>query len=135
MPDYRNGKIYQIVSDLTDKIYIGCSTTTLQQRFTAHRNNYTSSAHVLFDAVGVENCRIELLLNYPCNTYKELKHTENVCLHMYGDIAVNKDIPYRGFIPVLRPPPAVATPLICRRTYTERRGESNSGSVSYNIYT
>ena len=38
--DYKNGKIYKIVSDLTDKIYIGSTTQPLYKRHSKHKGNY-----------------------------------------------------------------------------------------------
>ena len=82
MVNYQNGKIYKIVSNTDDDIcYVGSTTKKyLSQRMDTHRNNYkrenkkhnNTSAFELFEKYGIENCRIELLEIYPCNTKDEL---------------------------------------------------------------
>lgn len=80
MIDYQNGKIYRIVSDNTDKVYIGSSSHKyLAQRWATHNCDYKhgrqyTTAWELFDA---GNCRIELIEKFPCNSRKELTLREN----------------------------------------------------------
>ena len=38
--NYQDGKIYAIKSYETDKVYIGSTTLTLQQRFSNHKSAY-----------------------------------------------------------------------------------------------
>ena len=41
MPEYKNGKIYKIVSNhMPDTCYIGSTTQTLCKRFGGHRSDY-----------------------------------------------------------------------------------------------
>ena len=37
MPDYKNGKIYKIVNDIDDYIYIGSTSLALNMRMIYHR--------------------------------------------------------------------------------------------------
>ena len=85
MSRYENGKIYKIVSVDYSKCYIGSTTESLKKRFERHRGKYkdylkgeadNTRAYWLFDEFGVENCKIELIENYPCNSREELERKE-----------------------------------------------------------
>ena len=79
---YQNGKIYKIVSADYSKCYVGSTCEELCQRMARHRYMYNQhskrgkesyrSANKLFDEFGVENCKIEWIEDYPCNSKKEL---------------------------------------------------------------
>jgi hypothetical protein len=101
MKDYLNGKIYKIGSKATDKIYIGSTTGSLDCRFYRHKqdyclyiNNLGSKIYSaeLFDEVGVEQCYIELICEYPCENAHELACEEgrHQMLNLYK--IVNKNI-------------------------------------------
>lgn len=81
MSKYQNGKIYKIWNDEYSKCYIGSTCQSLSKRFSAHKSDYkyyiegkkpVTSTFELFKHYGVENCKIELVENYPCNTKEEL---------------------------------------------------------------
>ena len=90
MNRYQNSKIYKIYSDLGDKVYIGCTTKQyLSQRMAKHKYDYTYYkkkredtgfafvySYLLFDEYGVDNCKIELLEAYPCNSIDEIRQRE-----------------------------------------------------------
>ena len=90
MSRYQNSKIYKIYSDLGDKVYIGCTTKQyLSQRMAKHKYDYTYYkkkredtgyafvySYLLFDEYGVDNCKIELLEAYPCNSIDEIRKRE-----------------------------------------------------------
>ena len=86
---YQNGKIYTIWDKDYTKCYIGSTIETLSQRMTKHRSSYRRSREgkckykfslsLLFDEFGLENCRIELLELYPCNSREELNAREGQC--------------------------------------------------------
>lgn len=77
---YQNGKIYMIWSTEGDNKYYGSTTQTLSMRMAGHRLVYKKgnkvSSSLLFDKYGIENCKIELVLNYPCNSKEELNKKE-----------------------------------------------------------
>jgi hypothetical protein len=88
MVNYSNSKIYKIVPTNGDDIcYIGSTTKQyLSQRMDAHRSVFkqwqknnkaekTSSVE-LFDKYGLENCKIVLIENFPCNSKDELEKRE-----------------------------------------------------------
>lgn len=84
MNKYAAGKIYQIIAPDGSK-YIGSTISTLVTRFGNHRRAYTSwkagkqrttTVFTLFNVHGVENCKIELIENFPCVSKKELERRE-----------------------------------------------------------
>ena len=97
MNRYENGKIYKIVDVGYNKCYIGSTTERLSKRFERHREHYRkrdqdnrkTSAFDLFDEFDVENCKIELIENYPCENKEELLRREghhiklNDCVNKY----------------------------------------------------
>tara|TARA_R110000822_G_scaffold299451_1_gene422428 strand:- start:224 stop:736 length:513 start_codon:yes stop_codon:yes gene_type:complete len=96
MPDYSLGKIYMIYPKVEDAdegdVYYGSTTNTLARRMSEHRRKECSSK-ILFDKYGVENCFIELVENYPCETKDELNKKEGEYIRNYK--CVNKAIPGR----------------------------------------
>ena len=107
MVNYQNSKIYKIVSDNGNKIYIGSTTKQyLSQRMNKHRSDYKEwlkaessrrTSHVrsfdLFEEYGLENCKIILIESFPCNSKDELIAQE---AHYIRTIeCVNKVIPNR----------------------------------------
>jgi len=85
MVNYQQTKIYKIVPTVPHDegdIYIGSTTLRLLcMRWAGHTSDYklnksTTSAKILFDKYGLENCRIELLENYPCNSTDEKQKKE-----------------------------------------------------------
>ena len=85
MPDYSKGQIYKIVDIGYNKCYIGRTVESLSQRMARHRTKYKSwkegkyhfiTSFSLFDEYGVDNCKIEWIENYPCNSKKQLDARE-----------------------------------------------------------
>ena len=64
MPNYQNGKIYKIINDIDDKIYIGSTTSLLCQRLAGHHQRCSTTAKQFFN----QNHKIILLENYSCNS-------------------------------------------------------------------
>ena len=84
MPDYTKGKIYQIVAP-NDSKYIGSTVQDLHNRFIRHKSSYNCwkrgkyhyfTCFDIFEKHGIENCKIELLEEFPCNSKKELETRE-----------------------------------------------------------
>lgn len=95
---YNNGKIYKLVSNQTDKIYIGSTCKErLCQRLAQHKRNYNfwlkdnnngyMSSYELFKLGNVE---IVLLETINCNTKDELLKKEREYIDKYKDILINK---------------------------------------------
>ena len=79
MPDYSKGKIYKIVSDSTNDIYIGSTSKRyLSERFSKHKYDFKtgkmpcSSREILKHG----DARIVLIENFPCTTRNELEARE-----------------------------------------------------------
>lgn len=93
---YNNGKIYKLVSNHTDKIYVGSTCKEyLSQRLAKHKNNYKEwiknekkyiSSFELFELGDVE---IVLLESVNCETKDELFKKEREYIEKYKDIIVN----------------------------------------------
>ena len=83
---YSKGKIYKVVDVGYSKCYFGSTTEKLYNRFSKHKNIYKqylagkrndrTSTGKLFAEFGTENCKIELVENYPCNSKEELNARE-----------------------------------------------------------
>ena len=91
MSDYTNSKIYKIVADDTNKIYIGSSIQKLCKRLAGHKKHKNTLARELFE---YPNTRIELIENYSCNSKRELDEREQYYINLNKDICINK---YRAF--------------------------------------
>ena len=77
MPNYDNGKIYQLVFGDRPERYVGSTTQELHQRLSGHRStNASLKVKKLVDAVGRMNVRIILIENYPCINKNELLSRE-----------------------------------------------------------
>lgn len=80
---YQNGKIYTIRSYQTDKFYIGSTCSPLHKRLYQHKAVYKSylknSINFIssFDIIKYEDCYIELMEFFKCNTKNELEKREN----------------------------------------------------------
>jgi hypothetical protein len=96
MPDYANGQIYMVCSNDGDMevVYYGSTCQQLSLRMAKHRfiyktdKSYTSCQ--VFDNYGMENCHIELIKAFPCQSKAELEAEEysyiraNSCVNMVG---------------------------------------------------
>ena len=97
---YSRGKIYKIVDVGYSKCYYGSTTEKLHNRFSKHKNMYkqylagkreenkTTTACAMFEEFGMENCKIELVENYPCNSKEELNAREG--FYIQNNECVNK---------------------------------------------
>jgi GIY-YIG catalytic domain len=76
---YQNGKVYSLSSVNRDKVYIGSTTSTLNQRLAKHKCDYKrwldgkkTNSISSFEIIECGNYIIDLLENYPCLTKQEL---------------------------------------------------------------
>lgn len=78
MPDYSKSKIYRVFCG--DDEYIGSTTRPLSERMNEHRARFKTKgacrSHLLFEKHGVENCKIELIEDCPCDRKDQLKKRE-----------------------------------------------------------
>ena len=82
MLDYREREIYKIWDNMFSKCYMGSTCESLSKRMTKHRDKYKScvkghyrftTSFSLFNEFGCENCKVELLELFPCNSKAELE--------------------------------------------------------------
>ena len=79
---YKLAKIYKLTDIGGNKAYIGSTVKTLAARLSNYITAYTRyleskvknscKAYEIFNEVGVENCKIELIELYPCSSLNEL---------------------------------------------------------------
>ena len=83
---FQNAKIYKITDIGYNKCYIGSTTESLSLRMARHRQKFkeflngSKGSHIrsfdLFNEYGIENCKIELIEYYKCDTLQELRRRE-----------------------------------------------------------
>ena len=82
---YSNGKIYKITDNAYTKCYIGSTIQPLSTRMGGHRRNYKkylngncplTTSFLLFEEFGIENCKIELVEECPCENLEQLLKKE-----------------------------------------------------------
>jgi len=71
--DYSKGKLYRIVSPNHDKVYIGSTVETLEQRFSKHKQKRNCTAVQIIDA---GDARIEEIEAFPCLDKYQLEDRE-----------------------------------------------------------
>ena len=96
--EYQNGNIYKIVDIGYNKCYIGSTTEELSMRMARHRSNFKQflkggkQAHTrsfdIFNEYGIENCKIELVEYFKCDSLAELRRKEGE--HIKKTECVNK---------------------------------------------
>ena len=91
MPNYQNGKIYKLVSNISNDIYIGSTVNNLSHRLNKHKDkNNTCVSKQLFanDAI----IKIILIEMFPCSSKIELKAREHHYITTL--MCINKHIPF-----------------------------------------
>ena len=97
--DYKNGKIYKLVSFETDKVYVGSTTQSLSRRKTKHKSDYKrwmyGNYHYVssYEIIKYDDFDIILLEQFPCNSKMELHKREREYIEKID--CVNKVIPRR----------------------------------------
>ena len=101
MPDYTKGTIYMLEPTIEYEegdIYYGSTTQTLHKRFYEHKKlfrlNYQGKSKTLFEKYGIENVKIILIKNYPCEGKKELEAEE--ATYIRNNKCVHRNIPSRS---------------------------------------
>ena len=100
---YQRGKIYKIISNHTDKIYIGSTTEpTLARRLTGHTRDY--KYHLVgkfpfvssFELLQYPDYKIVLIEFFPCNSKDELLAREQHRIDLAREICVNRQKAFTG---------------------------------------
>jgi hypothetical protein len=99
MPDYSKGKIYKLVSNYTDDIYIGSTCNTLSRRKAGHKGDYMRYIDGKGDYISsfklFEKGNVDVVLIEECSVHNkdELHRRERYFIEKYN--CVNKCIPGR----------------------------------------
>lgn len=97
--DYSKGKIYKLVSNETDKIYIGSTCQPLAKRKGEHKRHYNyylkEKHHYItsFELIKYDDCDIVLIEECPCENKDQLHKRERYFIESLD--CVNKFIPAR----------------------------------------
>ena len=84
MVNYKEGKIYKIISNHTTDIYIGSTVSTLTKRLSRHKHGGSSSSEI----IKYGDAKIILIEKYPCNDKDELRMREQY--HIDNNKCINK---------------------------------------------
>ena len=91
MPNYQNAKIYKLVSNISNDIYIGSTVNKLTHRLNKHKdkNNKCVSKRLFSNDAVIKIILIEL---YPCSCKLELASREHHYITTL--VCINKNIPF-----------------------------------------
>ncbi len=82
MNKYQSGKIYKIIDNTSNMVYVGSTYKTLQQRLNGHEQQFKTfkagKHHYItsFKILENNNYKIELIESFPCETKQELNKRE-----------------------------------------------------------
>ena len=80
--DYKNGKVYKLISDETNFIYVGSTTQQLSKRLYEHKDNAKRGKSKVYETmrdVGIDTFRIVLINEFPCENKEQLCKEEERC--------------------------------------------------------
>ncbi len=92
---YHNGKIYTLRSHQTDMFYIGSTTDALHKRLYGHKQDYNrwKKYNIRYitscEMIKYDDCYIELLENFKCETKSELTKREGELIRSHKSDLVN----------------------------------------------
>ena len=95
MNKFDNAKIYKIMDNVSNAIYVGSTCKTLEQRLKQHKNNYkgfkAGKSHfvTVFKILENGDYKIELIKLYPCNTKQELNLEEGKIIKQLRNDKIN----------------------------------------------
>ena len=98
---YKNGKIYQIVDNTNDNIYVGSTCKKLCQRLAQHRTDYNKylegKYHYVssYEILKNSDYKILLLEEFPCENIEQLRKREGYYIQTLK--CVNKQIAGRTY--------------------------------------
>jgi len=101
MNKYHNGKIYSLRSHNNNKYYIGSTTQELHKRLYEHKSHYKTYLNKKcnyissFEISKNDDCYIEILENFKCETKNELTKREGELIRQFKNDIVNLHIPNR----------------------------------------
>ena len=95
---YSNGKIYKLVNNVDDQIYVGSTCLPFAKRFywqkARAKRNLERNVYKHFNAIGWENVKIILIETYPCNSKAELEKRERYWFDKFKP-SLNSNVPFK----------------------------------------
>ena len=91
MPDYSKAKVYKILNDVDDDVYIGSTCQPLSVRMAGHRCYSGKSPLKLYQKmrdIGVHHFYIELIEETPCENKEQLRAREGEYIRKYGTLNI-----------------------------------------------
>ena len=85
--DYSKSKIYKIINDIDDYVYIGSTTERLSSRMAKHRfdiKRHNGRIYQHMRKYGTKYFHIVLIRNYPCTNKEELVKEERKEFELYN---------------------------------------------------
>ncbi len=73
MVNYQHAKIYQVINDVNDIVYIGSTCQMLCQAMAHHRQRAVGKLTRAMNEIGSDHFRILLIKSFPCNSKDELQ--------------------------------------------------------------
>lgn len=96
---YQNAKVYKLVNDVDDEIYVGSTCLSLARRKSVHKcrakTNVRQRIYAHLNAVGWDHVRIVLIEDYPCNTKRDMVKREQFYIDQLNP-SLNKNAAYVG---------------------------------------
>ncbi len=95
MSNYENGKIYKLIDNKSNMIYIGSTCKSLEQRLKAHQQDYirykAGKQHFItsYKILANNDYKIELLKLHPCKNKKELDIEEGKLTKQFKESKLN----------------------------------------------
>jgi hypothetical protein len=87
---YQNSKIYRIINDENDEVYVGSTYNMLCRRMEKHRSHRFQYAHrplyKLMNEIGIAKFHIELIEEYPCDNKEQLRKREGHFIRGMGTL-------------------------------------------------
>ena len=94
--DFRNAKVYKIVDNVSDMLYVGSTCYSLEDRLKGHESTFKTfqkgkKANCLtsFKILQNKDYRIELIENFPCENSKQLFEREGFYIRKYKNDGLN----------------------------------------------
>ena len=87
---YKNGKIYKLINNINDDVYVGSTYDKLCKRMEKHRSHRLVFGHrtiyQLMNELGVDAFHIELIELFPCASKEELRMREAFFIRQIGTL-------------------------------------------------
>jgi len=117
---YSNGKIYKLVNNVDDEIYVGSTCLPFAKRFYWHKTSAKRyperKVYKHLNAIGWENVKIILIETFPCESKAELEKRERYCFDELKP-TLNANVPSRlkeEYSQVKKRPTAHEKILMCK---------------------